>query len=142
MSSVNKIFFGIFADAGQVAGSLPVLKAIKQKYPEAKLTYAVAKELAIGLIGVQEVDELLQTSSPAELLVRGYTGGYDRVYTPMLYNQEQINWMLESSWIKAAPLNTLSDYIAYRCQDDIIITDRDSIPVPPKPEDEQPRQGD
>lgn len=129
MSDNKKIFFAMFHSDKDVKACVPVAQALKKKYPDHTLVFATSPQNAALLVGVDGIDEIVQPNHPAEMLLMGYTGGYDKVYIPMISNSEQANWQFESRWISAAPNNTLSDYYAHRCLDDIVLTDRNAIPV-------------
>lgn len=125
-----KIFYGMFQNEQDVKASIPVIKAIKRKYPESSIVFATTQALILNLVGVSEISEIIPVKSPGDILVMGYGHDFDRIFIPMITNQEQANWASEGKWLKRAPNNTLSHYYAERCLDDIVLDPIDFIIVP------------
>ncbi len=125
------IFFGLFETLGDIIVSTAIVRAIKEKYPDSKIVYAVGEQYVEVLRGNPDIAEIMPTKHPWEIVLRSAEKNYDKVYLPLMLTHEDTVWHQREPWCIANGDNhNLVDMYAKKCQDDIKITNRRTYVYP------------
>jgi ADP-heptose:LPS heptosyltransferase len=121
---MTKIFFSIFHTIGDVIVSTALIHAIKLKYPDSEITYAVSKDCATLLEGNPDISKIIPCNSISECILLANQEKYDKVFIPAQLTGEHNIWHQTEPWIHVSDKHNLVDYYALRCNDDITVDDR------------------
>ena len=126
-----KIFFGLFHTLGDVVVSTSLIRAIKEKYPDSEITYAVSGQYIDVFKGNPDVAEIIPCNNQGEILLYAGLKNYDRIYLPLMLTNEDTLWHQRSPWcVENGDKHNLVDFYASRCNDDIIVSNRKTFIYP------------
>ncbi len=125
-----KIYFGMFHTLGDVIACTSITRALKVKYPDSEIYFATSKDYVGVLEENPDIKEAIACGSPAEVVLRGSNGSWDRVFLPLQLTQEDSVWHQTPPWCLEGENHNLVDFYASRCMDDIKITDRRTFIFP------------
>lgn len=127
---VSTIYFGLAQTLGDIVLSTALLRTIKTKYPEAKLTYCTLKEYTDVLHNNPDVNEIIAAGSVGEVVLRSVEKHYDKVFLPLQLTPEHNRWHQYPPYCLEGENHNLVDYYADRCFDDLKITERQTFMYP------------
>ncbi len=129
----RNIFFGLHQTLGDVIVSTSIIREIKRKYPDSKITYAVGKDYIEILDGNPDISEIIPINSHWEAILRSNEKPYWKIMLPLMKTTEDTLWHQRTPWClepKDGEFHNLVDMYAYKCGDDLKITDRRSFLFP------------
>lgn len=127
---VKTVFFGLFQTLGDIIASTALIRAIKEKYPDSKITYAVGAQYTDILAGNPDIFETIACGSAAEIILRASEKPYDKVMIPLMLTSEDTLWHQRYPWCVPGEKRNLVDMYAERCQDDITVNKRKTFIYP------------
>lgn len=127
---MKKIYFGLFQTLGDIIVSTAIIRAIKVKYPDSHIVYAVGKDYTDVLKNNPDINEIIPCSSPQEIVLRAGAGNYDKIFLPLMLVAEDTLWHQRPPWCVPGENKNLVDMYAAKCGDDLKITDRRTFVYP------------
>lgn len=125
-----KIYFGLFHTLGDVIVSTALIRAIKEKYPDSEITYAVGQDYVHVLAGNPDITNIIPTKHPWEIVFRSKEHNYDKVYLPLMLTQEDTLWHQRPPYCMPGERHNLIDMYADKCEDDLVINTRKTFLYP------------
>lgn len=127
----KNLYFGLYHTLGDIVVSTAIIRAIRAKYPDSHITYATSKDNIDVLENNPDVDEVIATSHPYEVVLRANEKPYDKIYLPLQLTHEDSVWHQRPDWcVDNGDNHNLVDFYASRCNDDLKITDRRTFLFP------------
>ncbi len=127
---IKSLYFGMFCTLGDVIVSTAITHAVKKKYPDAKITYATSKEYIDVLAGNPDIDEVIGCGSHWEVILRSVEKPYDKVMLPLQLTGLDNAWHQLPPWREESEKHNLVDFYASRCNDDIVVDERQTYIYP------------
>ncbi len=129
-NKVNSVFFSLFHTLGDVIVTTAIIRNLKEKYKDAKITYAVSEEYVEILRGNPDIAEIIPVKHPWEGILRSRDKQYDKVFLPLQLTHLDSVWHQLPPWCEDGENHNLVDMYAKKCQDDLVITDRRTFIYP------------
>lgn len=121
---MKNIYFGMMQTLGDIIASTAIIRTIKEKYPESKITYAVGNGYVDVLKNNPDIAEIIPCQAPQEIVLRAGEKEYDKVFLPLMLTQEDTMWHQRTPWCLPGDRHNLVDMYAEKCGDDLKIENR------------------
>ncbi len=123
-TNVKSVYFGLWQTLGDVIVSTALVRTIKEKYPDSKITYATSPDYTDILNENPDIGEILPCNHPLEVVLRSQDKKYDKIFLPLMLTQEDTLWHQRFPWCTEGERHNLVDMYAKKCEDDLVITNR------------------
>lgn len=122
---IKTVYISMFQSMGDVILTTSIVHSLKEKYKEAKITFAVGEQYAELLNGNPEIDEIIKIRHPWEGILRSTEKKYDLVCLPLMKdNGSDVAWHQLPDFCMPEKELHMVDMYAEKCNADIKITDR------------------